>query len=174
MASPKNDITVEFVRSTFYYDTKTGDLFWKKSLPHRSKGFGGNTRGGRIAGQICSDGYRYIKIGKRSYLAHRLAYLHKNGEWPIAQIDHVANNTLDNRNIRPANNSQNGFNRGKQKNNTSGFKGVSYDKRSGKWRASIQAYGKPQELGLHKTKKDAYSAYCEAAKRLHGEFVNLG
>lgn len=57
----------------------------------------------------------------------------------IRRIDHAdAHNTLDNRrkNLRSANASQNGGNRRKNKNNTSGFKGVSYRKDRGKWVAS--------------------------------------
>ena len=59
------------------------------------------------------------------------------------------------------------LNRGIQKNNKSGFKCVFADKRSGKYMAYIN-------LGLFETPEDAYKAYCDASKHLHGEFSNVG
>lgn len=52
------------------------------------------------------------------------------------------------------------------KNNTSGFKGVSFQKRTGKWVATICAYGKKHHLGSFEDKTDAAKSY-DAASRKH-------
>lgn len=90
-------------------------------------------------------------------------------------VDHINGNPLDNRkeNLRLCTKSQNGFNRGFQKNNTSGYKGVYYLKDTGRWKAMITAEGKNYNLGCFQTPNEAYEAYCAAAKQLHGEFVKL-
>jgi len=89
--------------------------------------------------------------------------------------DHENGNSLDNRqsNLRPANKFQQSYNRKRMANNTSGYKGVSFHKKTGKWAATITAKGKHYWLGLFDTPELAYAAYCEAAIRLHGEFARL-
>ena len=90
------------------------------------------------------------------------------------QIDHVNGNKLDNTrsNLRVATNQQNSFNRGRQHNNKSGFKGVCWDDGVRKWRASIRLDGFQNYLGIYDDKESAYSAYMAAAKRCHGEFIH--
>lgn len=90
--------------------------------------------------------------------------------------DHENHNGLDNRriNLRKSNNSQNQHNRGANRKNATGYKGVSYDQQTrslSKWRASIQTYGKLKTIGRYMTPELAHEAYCEAAKKLHGEFA---
>lgn len=89
--------------------------------------------------------------------------------------DHINGNKLDNRksNLRTATNVQNSRNVGKHKNNTSGFKGVSFCPRDNKWIAMIRILGKKKNLGRFPTKEIAKSAYDECALRHHGEFANL-
>ena len=89
-------------------------------------------------------------------------------------VDHVDGNGLNNvrSNLRIATPSENGCNDGIKRNNTSGYKGVSWYK--GKWRAAIVKNRKWKHLGLFATKEEAYAAYCAAAKILHGKFANIG
>ena len=93
--------------------------------------------------------------------------------WPY--VDHVNGNGLDNRraNLRPATNQENQRNRGKQENNTSGFKGVGWHKRIGKWQASVRVDGRLVHLGYHATPEAAARAYDAAALEHHGEFAHL-
>lgn len=86
--------------------------------------------------------------------------------------DHKNRNTLDNRreNLRKCTLAQNGRNRGRQRNNKSGFKGVCWD---GGWRATIRINGKIKHLGRFESPKDAARAYNEAAKKHYGEFAYL-
>ena len=93
----------------------------------------------------------------------------------VTYVDHKNGNSFDNRrsNLRICTNSQNLMNRGAPKNNTSGFKGVSFDKKSKKWGAKIAKNYKQIALGFYEDKKDAAKAYNKAAKKLHGSFAYL-
>ncbi len=90
-------------------------------------------------------------------------------------VDHVDGNGLNNTrsNLRLADSSQNGSNRGKPCNNTSGYKGVTWYKKYEKWRASIKFQKRDIFLGSFDTKEDAARAYNEAALKYHGEFARL-
>lgn len=89
--------------------------------------------------------------------------------------DHKNGTTLDNRrhNLRPATTTENQQNSRKPVTNTSGYKGVSFHKASGKWVAQIMVDGKKKHLGLFATPQLAYAAYCAAALRHHGRFARL-
>src|SRR3990167_8684300 len=73
------------------------------------------------------------------------------------RVDHINRNSLDNRreNLRVCTHRQNLWNRPKSENNTSGFKGVSWEKRRNKWRASICKNYKQYSLGEFFTKEEA-------------------
>jgi len=93
----------------------------------------------------------------------------------IKGVDHINGNGLDNRecNLRPASRSQNAANRGPQKNNTSGYKGVYWHAKMKKWRAMIMVKPKLKSLGLFDDIKDAANAYNEAAKKYYGNYAKL-
>jgi hypothetical protein len=95
---------------------------------------------------------------------------------PSEEVDHINLNGLDNRrnNLRLATRFQNAHNMGLQKNNTSGYKGVSWDKNHCKWFSKITVNKKQIYLGLYETVEEAFLAYCNAAKKYHGEFANDG
>lgn len=86
------------------------------------------------------------------------------------QVDHQNGNKLDNRreNLRLATPQQNSRNRGKNANNTSGYKGVSYSRCAHKWTAQIYINRKRQHLGVFTTPEAAAIAYNEAAEREFG------
>lgn len=90
-------------------------------------------------------------------------------------VDHINGDGLDNRkhNLRGCSASQNLMNRGKQSNNTSGFKGVSWHKVHNKWVAQIKVNGKGRTLGYYGDAVTAAKHYDEAATQLHGEFAFL-
>lgn len=83
--------------------------------------------------------------------------------------------TLDNRrcNLRHASRSDQSKNRGIYSNNTSGMKGVSFHKETGKYQSQIQANGKKIYLGIFPSMAEAYQAFCEAAVKYHGEFARM-
>jgi hypothetical protein len=94
---------------------------------------------------------------------------------PGIQVDHVNGIGRDNRssNMRACTNAENCQNKGAQKSNTSGVKGVSWYKRDKKWQAFIGANGKGMHLGCFNTKDDAAAAYQAAAVKYHGEFARF-
>jgi hypothetical protein len=114
--------------------------------------------------------YQSILFGKRTTI-----FMHTviAGTPKGAQTDHWNHDTLDNReeNLRVCTYSENGRNRGKQKNNTSGFKGVTADGQ--RWRARIALDEKYHCIGTYDTPEEAARVYDESAKELHGEFASL-
>ena len=92
-----------------------------------------------------------------------------------AIVDHRNGNRTDNRmqNLRVASHSDNMRNRKMGANNRSGFKGVSFREKTGMWIACISLDGKSKHLGCFSKPQEAYAAYCNAARALHGEFARF-
>ncbi len=155
------------LKETHTYDPQTG-IF---ARIHHDKANRQHSK--RHPGLITWNGYRVIKIDFVAHRAHRLAWLYVHGEWPAGFIDHINCDKLDNRisNLRIANKSQNGMNRGPWKNGTSGYKGVTYDKNRRSWHAQIGFLNKNINIGNFPTAQMAADAYSEKAKQLHGEFA---
>lgn len=82
--------------------------------------------------------------------------------------DHIDGDGLNNQksNIRICTQRENSLNRphGLQKNNYSGFVGVSWYSPSGKWRARTKMWGKCIHLGHFKTRELAYKEYINFIK----------
>ena len=91
------------------------------------------------------------------------------------ETDHINCNMLDNRkeNLRVCTGSQNQMNREVNRNNTSGYKGVSFNKRRRVWYAYIKLNYKLTYLGQFTDKKKAAFAYNYAALKFVGEFAKL-
>jgi len=89
-------------------------------------------------------------------------------------VDHKNHDSLDNRkdNLRLCTKSQNQMNKRIQKNNTSGYVGVSFRKELNKWQAYITKDKKRIYLGFHIKKSEAAEAYNKKALELFGEFAN--
>lgn len=121
-------------------------------------------------GSWSPDAYGYAE-NKNGRKLHRLIMNAPNG----MAVDHINGNIADNRksNLRICVNSENLRNRGAQRNNTSGYKGVSWCKQSNKWRSSICLNKKRIYLGLFTNKLDAANAYNQAAIKYFGEFAFL-
>ena len=126
-------------------------------------------------GYVSPKGYRMISISvdgiSKGVRSHRLAWFVYYGEMPNI-IDHINGVRYDNRiiNLRSCNNQQNSFNKSLNSNNTSGFKGVYYNKKSERWQSSIKINGKLNHIGCFSTSEEASKAYKEKAKEMHGEF----
>lgn len=90
-------------------------------------------------------------------------------------VDHINMNGLDNRkkNLRLCTKAENMRNRNMTKVNTSGYKGVVWDKINQKWVAQMKLNGKHLNFGRFLLKKDAAKAYNEGAKKYHGKFAKL-
>lgn len=164
----EQDITAERVRELLNYDPSTG------IFTHAMRRAG--VRFGLVAGTINADRYRIIQLDGVGYFAHNLAWLYVKGSWPHPELDHRNRMPDDNRfeNLREATHAQNMCNREMPVNNRSGFVGVGFHIRSGKWRACIGISGKAKHLGLFATPELAKNAYAEAARKHHAEFSGSG
>jgi hypothetical protein len=89
-------------------------------------------------------------------------------------VDHIDNNRKNNHinNLRWATLSENGMNKIKQSNNTSGITGVIWDKRSNKWVAQIQIDNIKKHLGSFNTIEEAKEARITAVNELFKEFTH--
>ncbi len=129
---------------------------------------------GKRAGCKYGDGYRYVRVNGFRLLEHRIIW---RIVWSVdaSQIDHVNGVKDDNRlaNLREATNSQNCMNKTKQANNTSGYKGVYFNKSAGKFHARICKDGLNSSLGYYGNVHDAHMAYTKAQKEIHGSFAKL-
>lgn len=136
--------------------------------------------------------HRFEHFNQWNWYAHK----EKNGRWyarrnegrkgikmhreimgvtdPEIEVDHRDNDGLNNvdENLRVATRTQNMFNRGAYKNNTTGFKGVQLNR--GKYFvAQLHINGKTTHLGTFTTAEAAAKVYDAKATELHGEFANL-
>jgi hypothetical protein len=89
--------------------------------------------------------------------------------------DHKNHNTLDNRreNLRKCTFSQNAVNRRMQRNNTSGFIGVTWHKAVKKWHAQTILDGKHVNGGFFDSPEEAARARDKMIFELHGPFASL-
>lgn len=119
---------------------------------------------------------KMVKGKSKEIYLHRTILERKLGRDLLVNevVDHIDNDTLNNRrdNLRIASLSENQWNSRKPKNNTTGYKGVRRSKGT-RYRSSITVKNKYIYLGCFATAELAYAAYCEAAKKYHGEFARL-
>lgn len=89
------------------------------------------------------------------------------------QIDHKDRNPLNNQrsNLRSATGSQNRHNCGLPSTNTTGVKGVWFDRKTGKYRAQIRVKGERFSLGYFDTLEEAAAAVQHKREELMGEFT---
>lgn len=90
-------------------------------------------------------------------------------------VDHKDHNGLNNMriNLRRCTQAQNTANKSSHKNTSSKYLGVSFIKKTNKWRAMIMKTGTNMVLGSFVTEEAAASAYNYAAIKYHGSFANL-
>lgn len=154
------------IKSALEYNPITGEFFWKVSH--------GSVKVGDVAGSVYKNGYRYIQIDGLDYRAGRLAWFFETGEDPEEFIDHKDGDRDNNRfkNLRKASNSQNQAN-ATWSTNTSGIKGVTWQKKRNKWFVKITVDGQAINLGRYDDIRDAAKAYRRAAIAVWGEFAKV-
>ena len=153
-----------------YLRYEDGKLFWRQQAAHCIQiGDEAGTRS-TLKGRI------QLRFRNKRYYAHRIVWFLIKGEQPPKILDHINNNTDDNRieNLRKASCSGNQHNTGKRKDNKSGVKGVSWHIRDKKWVARIRKNRKRVHVGYFSDLKDAEQAVKEARQKLHQEFANNG
>lgn len=159
-------LTQARLQQLLYYNRLTGVFTWRVANSNRAQA-------GGVAGAPHNQGYITIGVDGTRYLAHRLAWFYVHGVWPTEELDHEDTNKQHNwvSNLRLATSKDNKGNLSVNILNTSGYKGVSFDKRRGAWRSYIKKSRKQKFLGYFKTPQDAHAAYAAAAKKYFGSFA---
>jgi hypothetical protein len=166
-------LTQELLKEKLHYDKDTGIFTWTDSKLNAHK------MRNKEAGTINSTGYRHIKItldGKlRVFCAHRLVWLYEYGEFPKLQLDHINHNRLDNRinNLREVTSRENQRNRAMNKNNKSGYTGVTFNKAARKYRVFVSGDNRKIHLGYFEKLEDAALAAKEGREH-YGFHKNHG
>lgn len=160
-------ITQEELKRRLHYDPETGAFTWLQHRWHKKVS--------NRAESYEKDGSGYIWLDNKNNRTNRLAFLYMTGEIPV--IVGFKDNNLEN--VRWANlvaMTMKGasYKAKRSRNNTSGYKGVSWSVPAKKWRAMCRHAGKNHFLGYHETAEAAKLAYDDFASRAFGEFFNSG
>ena len=172
----KATLTQERVKELLLYDSLTGEFTWRIKP---CKNLEANTR----AGAYRPDGYYYININYVKHYGHHLAWLYMFGSYPY-YLDHIDGNPSNNRieNLRLSSHGQNMHNQKISKANTSGVKGVCFDKNKNRYIADVQCQGisktKSFSVLKHGSKEKALQLATDFVvtlrNNLHKEFANHG
>ena len=153
-------ITQSRLKEVLDYNPESGVFLWTEPA--------GTAPAGAEAG--CSDmkGYIVIKVDRRTYKAHRLAILYTDGYLPENTVDHIDRVPWHNwrLNLREASRQCQMRNRKMNSNNTSGIKGISWNKPKSKWLAQIVVDGKHKHIGYYDSLLDAAFARFAAEQCL--------
>jgi hypothetical protein len=162
----KLELTQEKLKEVLSYSEEDGIFTWK--IPQANN----KIKVGSVAGCVHSSGAWEIGLSRKLFKAHRLAWLYVYGEFPSEWIDHIDGDRTNNRinNLRLCTPAENQMNRKKSVNNTSGFKGVSWDKEVNMWKATVQLDGVRKHLGYFPQVEDASATYEEFCRTNHREF----
>lgn len=117
---------------------------------------------------------RTQKVGgkARHFRLHRVL----TGATGRDHVDHVDGNGLNCRrsNMRLATHTENMRNSRRRRDNSSGVKGVTFDKWTGRWQAKISVDGRTVHLGRFSSIEAAAEAYRKGSEKYHGEFGRFG
>jgi hypothetical protein len=179
----RNSLPVELICQALIY--KDGSLYWRTDRPkehfvderawkHFNTNFAGE-EAGYPHFQQCQNRWRWMVKLSGEDISRSVIVWAIHHDWPTQEVDHIDRNTLNDRieNLRLATRSQGNANRTKHSNNKSGYKGVCWDNRAGRWRAKIQVKKTSIFLGRFNTREEAYAVYCQAAIKYFGEFACL-
>lgn len=167
------------LRELLDYKQETGKLFWRERPSEYFPAGNELQWNGRYANTeaftyLSPQGYYRGNLFDSSYNAHRIIWKWMTGEDSPLQIDHINGDRADNRwsNLREANRAQNFWNAKRRSYNTSGKKGVYFNKGKGKWDARITHYGRPVFLGRFETFEEAKTCRENAEQFYHKGFTN--
>lgn len=151
-----------------YFEYKEGELYCKKKYCRK-------VFVGKKIGNKNKYGYIQTSFKNKRYYLHRMIFLYHHGHLPNC-IDHIDCNKENNKieNLRPSTLQQNNLNMPLSMRNTSGVKGVSWNKDNKNWRITMKINGKSTYLGSYKELDDAKKAVKEARLKYHGAFANHG
>jgi hypothetical protein len=164
--------SLEILKNLFEISsTSPSFLLWKNPRCLRLKQ-------GDFAGSKNKDGYWQVGIKQENknklYRVHRIIYyLYYEINIDSFQIDHINGDRSDNNimNLRLVTNQENCWNKQKQKQHSSKYKGVSWDKKMNKWKAQICVNYKKMHLGFYDSEIKAAAIYNAAAIKHYSSFA---
>jgi hypothetical protein len=164
------ELTQDKANELFEY--RDGALFWKHKTISQGRKF---KKGGQEIVNKQGDGYYKVTVNYKPYLLHRVIWLMHYGYLPEC-LDHINGIRTDNRieNLRPATKYQNICNSKFRSDNTSGVKGVNWNKVKNRWQARIFVNKKVIGLGYYKDLELAELVMMEARIKFHKEYANHG
>ena len=133
------------------------------------------------------DDNDYEKLSERNWTSSPQGYIMSTHKRPIPlhriimkapkgkYVDHIDRDITNNQksNLRLCTPQQSVYNRGSNKNSSSRYKGVSWNKRDKKWSVAIKNNGKLRYVGTYTNERKAALAYNREAARTFGEFAYL-
>jgi hypothetical protein len=164
------ELTQDKAHELFEY--RDGALFWKHRTISRGRKL---KKGGQQIVNKHGDGYYKVTVNYKTYLLHRVVWLMHYGDAPEF-LDHINGIRTDNRieNLRPATKYENALNSKLRSDNTSGVKGVCWNKKKRKWFARIYVKNKHLSLGYYDDLQAASDVVKNARLTYHKEFANHG
>lgn len=123
------------------------------------------------------NGYKFCSVKNSTIYFHRAIWVLNFG--PIQagmEIDHIDNDPENNNlsNLRLCNRCENNQNTKIRKDNTSGVKGVFWDRSSNSWRVSVWRNKRKHDGGRFQSLDDAKHAAHDIRVNAHGVFANHG
>jgi hypothetical protein len=158
-------VTALVVRALLRYDPETGIFTWRVRRGHIPQGATAGTKDKR--------GMVLIRIFRRHFKAHRLAWLYMMGEWPQCELDHRDRDPGNNRwtNLREATRIENMANLVVRERRHRLPPGVYWS--LNKFQAQIRHDGVKRYLGTFDTPELAHEAYLAEKRALVGEFCPI-
>jgi hypothetical protein len=158
-----NAPSIEELCAAIIYNPETGQVSRRHASHVQPAGY--------VYRSVNAHGYPCFKLGRRTVLTHRAAFVFMLGRWPQMEVDHVNGSKADNRwvNLREATRSQQCANK-RRVCGSSGFKGV-HRYEGDRWVAKIKHNGRVRHLGIFTDPTLAHSAYVRAANEIFGEFA---
>lgn len=155
----------ELVKRSRYSD---GKLFYRCWVSGLSKSWIG-----KEAGFIHHSGRRCIRIDGKEFAASRVIWTIKKGRIPKGkEIDHKDRDKTNDKisNLRIVTRALNMRNKPIYKSNSSGYKGVSLHKETGRWRPYCCVNGKTFFNGLYSNIEEAARAAARLRSKHHGKY----
>lgn len=125
----------------------------------------------RVKGSPIGRGHLSMTVNGKAFYMHRIVYEFANDPIPLGmQVDHINEIKTDNRltNLRVVTQSENFQNISiPNKRSLTGFRGVSVDRRTGKFAVATNAHGKYRFIGRYATIEEASNVYRYAVSILH-------
>lgn len=163
----RKSLSQEELKAVLNYDAETGEFKWRPDAVS-----GRHAKASREIGTIDPAGRgRFISINRFNYASHRLAWLYVHGKWPNGNLIPLNGDYLDARieNLKEISASESARrNRGVAR-GSSGYRGVSLDKRRNKWIATIKINYRQMTVGRFDTKEEASAAYEKARLDAFGQ-----